>query len=229
MKTRSAVLATARHFLGVHEVPDGSNRTIIGALFGWNGVPWCAEFVCMCLLRVGFDIRKNASAHGLAEQLVHAGWQKIAPKDVRSGDIVKFVFSHIGFCEARKDSGRVITIEGNHGNSVARAIRANSSIDYGVRPPYTPEVPAPKPAHPEYTTPIRKGDKRKALVAFVQQRANVWLRHLHYPHALLATDGVFGPVTAAAILWLRNHFFPKGAKEVPVVGPRTFAWLLTNP
>lgn len=45
MSTPTLVLSQARRRLGIQENQPGSNRTPIGAEFGWNGVPWCAEFV----------------------------------------------------------------------------------------------------------------------------------------------------------------------------------------
>jgi hypothetical protein len=135
--TKATFLAVARRWLalGIHE-HNGDNRTLIGQTFGWNGVAWCAETVCVFLLEAGFKVTKNAGAHELAAQQVAAGWQKIAPTDVQGGDIVLFTWSHIGICEARRDANSIITIEGNHNDALMRAVRSNSSIAYGVRPPF---------------------------------------------------------------------------------------------
>jgi hypothetical protein len=43
--TADALIAVVQkwHDDGVHEVPAHSNRTIVGQLYGWNGVSWCCE------------------------------------------------------------------------------------------------------------------------------------------------------------------------------------------
>lgn len=142
-RTLADMLYQERKRVGIRENPMGSNRTSVGVEFGWNGVAWCAETVSVCLIDAGFKIRKNASAAGLAEELVRMGWKRVSSGSVRQGDIVKYTFSHIGFCEARRDSGHIVAIEGNHADRCMRVTRANSSIDYGVRPPYVPSVPGP--------------------------------------------------------------------------------------
>lgn len=148
MPTISNVLRQARKRIGIQESPAHSNRTPIGAQFGWNGVPWCAETVCVCLIDAGFHIHKNASAPGLYSQLKAAGWKALTPSKAQAGDIVFFswpgtssTIDHTGIVEGRKADGRLITIEGNttlaNGNDgVARKVRATSCVAGIVRPPY---------------------------------------------------------------------------------------------
>ena len=148
MPTRTAVLREARERLGIQESPRNSNRTKIGAQFGWNGVPWCAEYVCVCLLDAGFKIRKNASAPGLCSQLKSMGWKHRPGREAQAGDIVFFswpgtssAIDHTGIVEGRTKDGRVITIEGNttlsNGNGgVARKVRALNCITGVIRPHY---------------------------------------------------------------------------------------------
>ena len=40
-----AVLNVIRPLVGLTENPPGSNRTLIGEWYGFDGVPWCAETV----------------------------------------------------------------------------------------------------------------------------------------------------------------------------------------
>jgi uncharacterized protein YgiM (DUF1202 family) len=167
MPTKSSVLAQARKWIGTHESPSGSDRTPIGVRFGWNGVPWCAETMWVVLTDAGFHTAKNASAHGLCEQLISQGWKRVSASSIQSGDIVKFTFSHVGICEARRNSGSIITIEGNHNRACMRVVRGNNSISYGVRPPYTavstkaPTVPAKKPAYSRFKVNATKLNLRK--------------------------------------------------------------------
>jgi len=187
--TRATTLAHARELIGIREIPPGSNKTPIGVEFGWNGVPWCAETVCVILLRAGFAIKKNASAWGLGRQLVKAGWKKISPDKLEAGDVVVFKFSHVGICEARKDATRLVTIEGNHGDRVARAIRSESVIDYGVRPPY-----AASPVKPKKHPVLSVGDTGKAVVALQK-----YLIHKGFSCGKAGADGDFGGDTRKAV------------------------------
>ena len=153
MRTVNDVLSQARKRLGIRENPPGSNRTPIGVEFGWNGVAWCAEFVCVCLLDAGFKFPKNASAHGLTDELRRLGCKAVPVKDAAPGDVIDYTFSHTGLCEGRDSHGNVIAIEGNHGDRVARVVRAQSSIARITRPPYAkpapvPVVPAAPTLHP---------------------------------------------------------------------------------
>lgn len=148
MATSSTVLRQARKYLGLEENPRNSNRTRIGLKFGWNGVPWCAEFVCVCLLDSGFKFHKTASAPYLCTELKSHGWKQVAKSKAKAGDVVFFTWpgtsstiDHTGLVEGRKSDGRLITIEGNttlsNGNGgVARKVRALSLVAAVVRPPY---------------------------------------------------------------------------------------------
>jgi hypothetical protein len=148
MPTSVQVLRQARKRLGIQENPPKSNRTSIGREFGWNGVPWCAETVCVCLLDAGFHIRKTASAPGLYSELRSYAWKEATFSTARAGDVIFFswpgtssTIDHTGIVEGRTKDGRLITIEGNttlaNGNDgVARRIRARSCVAKVVRPPY---------------------------------------------------------------------------------------------
>jgi hypothetical protein len=148
MISKAQVLKQARKWLGTQEHPANSNRTPIGARFGWNGVAWCAEFVSVVLTDAGFPIVKNASAPGLHDELHTLGWRSVKNSQTRAGDIVFFswpgtssIIDHTGFIEGRHRDGRLITIEGNttlsNGNGgVARKLRARNCIAAILRPPY---------------------------------------------------------------------------------------------
>lgn len=148
MITATRVLRHARGYLGTQENPPHTNRTLIGAKFGWNGVPWCAETVCVILRESGFAIPKNASAPGLRDELIRLKWKNITPRRAKSGDVIFFswpgtssTIDHTGLVEGRTKDGRVVTIEGNtslpNGNDgVARKVRSLSCVAAVVRPPY---------------------------------------------------------------------------------------------
>jgi hypothetical protein len=130
--TQRRLLALERSQLGVHEIPDGSNRgprisyPVIGGVpsyqssTGAYAAPWCASFQQWTLLRVlghgladrsagVFYIKDWAWRHGL----VHA-----IPKPT---DLVAFVdgSGHIGMVETIGRTG-FWSLEGNEGNAVRR-------------------------------------------------------------------------------------------------------------
>lgn len=180
--TKEAVLAVARSFLGVVENPPGSNRTRIGVEFGWNGQPWCAMTVSLELIKAGFRITKNAGADELGAELLNIyHWQRVSRANLTSGDVVVFMFSHIAIVEARKDAGHVITIEGNHRDRCSRVVRANSSIRYGVRPPYSALIPKEVPKVPDTSWAIplvdlgNNSDRPDRVVAAAKAAGNAAL------------------------------------------------------
>lgn len=210
------LLSQARRRLGIAESPPGSNRTPVGAEFGWNGVAWCAETVCVCLLDAGFPIAKNASAQGLHDELLRYGWRRMEKHSAASGDVIFFDWAgvgridHTGLVEGRLPDGRLVTIEGNtslgNGNDgVARKVRALSYVASIVRPPYGGAASKP----PAKRTPptIHRGD------------AGGWVRTLQRKLGGLAVDGVFGPKTDAAVRkYQRSHHLAADG----VVGPITW-------
>lgn len=148
MIAASAVLKQARKWLGTQEHPAHTNRTPIGARFGWNGVAWCAEFISVILTDAGFPISKNASAPGLHDELRVIGWKSVKTSQTRPGDVVFFTWpgttsriDHVGLVEGKHSDGRLITLEGNttlpNGNDgVARKLRAHNCIAAIIRPSY---------------------------------------------------------------------------------------------
>lgn len=52
-KLSQRVAALAGHYVGVKEYPAGSNMTMFGKWYGWNGVAWCAIFVSFVLSHAG--------------------------------------------------------------------------------------------------------------------------------------------------------------------------------
>lgn len=233
----SDLLAAERHYLGVHESPAGSNRTSVGVEFGWNGVSWCAETQVVALRRAGFtEVPKNASAWGLGAALCNLrGWKKIAPANLKRGDIVVYTFSHIGFCETRTGSTTITAIEGNHNNACMRVPRSINLVKYGVRPPFAagavvaspkPPVVMPKPTpKPNLESLARlhypkvvvvKGSSLRSSVRSIQAALN------KKDKAKLTVDGVFGSNTETAVKEFqhKNHLTDDGK-----VGPATWTKL----
>lgn len=106
---------------------SGNNNTKYGAWFGYNGVAWCAIFVCWCANQAGVStsvIPKVASVSSLMSfAKSHNKWQ---PKGngyrPTPGDILiqkSAGASHTGIV-VKSDSSRFYTIEGNSSNRVAQ-------------------------------------------------------------------------------------------------------------
>ena len=128
-------LAEARRFVGVAEIPPGSNRTPFGRWFGADGEPWCAIFLSYCF-KIGAGIALCGGAAGpgvnmngcayvptLERWLRETGqWIADAPQ---AGDIVIFDWNggdpdHAGIVERRLGAKRFSSIEGNSDGCVAR-------------------------------------------------------------------------------------------------------------
>jgi len=89
----SKIVEIARKEIGTVEVPENSNRNKYGKWFGYDGVPWCAEFVSWCyamadeqLPNIGFKKGFAGCQTGYA-YFKKMGW--ITDKPV-AGDIVLF-------------------------------------------------------------------------------------------------------------------------------------------
>lgn len=220
MPTTRDVLSEARRRLGIQESPRNSNRTPIGVQFGWNGVPWCAEYVCVCLSEAGFKFNKSASCTALHHEFKSKGWKTVSLSNAQAGDVVFFnwpgtayAMDHTGFVEGRKADGRLITLEGNttlsNGNGgVARCVRAKSLVASIVRPPYTGKLSTLKPIKQHQMPPmIQLGQK------------GPWVRSLQMRLGKLAVTGNFGPKTRDAVCAFQkaHHLTADG-----IVGSKTW-------
>jgi hypothetical protein len=153
LPTRQQLLNVCRSYLGVHEDPDGSNRTIIGAKFGYNGVAWCQEGDVVCEHQAGMPTFKTAStmeavAHARKAGTFHKGTAGIQP-----GDSVYFHWptssrpddqpDHVERVEVVHGPNDVTTIGFNVGNAVRRVHRRANFLGY-ERHTFN-DNPAPRP------------------------------------------------------------------------------------
>lgn len=95
-----------------------------GPLAGDDGYPWCAAFICWCVMvavagrAITFKRPKTPSAWGLEDWSLEqdkSTWTLKPPgRDIQRGDIVIFKFSHVGIAVGPVTSdGYVPTVEGN--------------------------------------------------------------------------------------------------------------------
>ncbi len=162
MSTAAAFLDRARYYLALPTVenPLGSNDTIIGQNFGWNGVAWCAEFISVCLAESGLPCMHTASVYQ-ASQSAKAGTNGLGwlgrDATLRPGDAACFDWGgqgnpadmHIAAVEVPNPDGTFFTIAGNENDRVMRQVRDRTDVMGFIRFPFA--APAPIPAPP----PIR--------------------------------------------------------------------------
>lgn len=159
--TAQQYLSAFRTYLGVTENPLGSNRTIIGVEFGWNGVAWCAETTSVVAQKAGFGRRFWSASTDIWEANARAGvegarWmvKEITPIP---GDLPIWDYkrdgtaNHISAIESVRADGMFITLGGNESNRCQRAVRSRYGLRGFIRLPYRIlATPTPPPT----TTPI---------------------------------------------------------------------------
>jgi hypothetical protein len=204
-------------FVGITENPNGSNDTPIGAEFGWNGVPWCAETVSVACKRLGFPLHEAA----VIRIVQHAkagdwgiGWSS---RPVR-GAAVCFDWSgqgnpndmHVGIVTDVISPTLFRTIEGNYNNSVQKVLRNMSYVMgfatfpfAGAPSPAQPAQPTPaKPAgpivHPANPTTIPNFPGRVLRTPPNMQGGDVhtWQAQMKLRGWNITVDGIYGPGSA---------------------------------
>lgn len=90
MPTAADVVAKAKPDLGMKESPSGSNRTPIGAEYGWNGVAWCHEAVSVWAKRAG--LRPNVDFPWTASTPVGKAWFQAKGRWFHTPQVGDFVY-----------------------------------------------------------------------------------------------------------------------------------------
>jgi len=136
------VVEAAFSQIGVHEIPDGSNRGPEVDRYGGAGAPWCAYFVSWCYGHAdgGSPFGVLASALSLKEWGVKKNRIVTTPA---VGDVFVILrgttgHGHTGLiADVSADfsgGGKVSTIEGNSANAVRGILRDPSVFNCLVRP-----------------------------------------------------------------------------------------------
>lgn len=113
MGSAAGYIALARKEIGTTEQPPGSNKTPFGVTYGWNGVYWCAIFLCAQAMYYG--LRKNVDYPFTASVFQARAWAKKAGRwssTPHVGDWVVFTYSHIEVV-TKVEGSRIRTIGGN--------------------------------------------------------------------------------------------------------------------
>ena len=125
MKTKGQLIADIAYSeRGYTESPKNSNKTKFGKWFGFDGVAWCAIFVCWCYDKSGNRLPNIGFRKGFAgcqTAVAYFKKSKEVTKNPSVGDIVFFDwngdkrYDHTGIFNGWKDkkNGLFYTIEGN--------------------------------------------------------------------------------------------------------------------
>lgn len=140
--------------LGTREEPANSNKTRYGALYGYNGVAWCCQYIWAGFYECGlsklfYGGKKTASCTALMNWAKKAG--RWVTSGYKEGDIILYNFNsnaaseHVGYC-LKADEKWVTAIEGNtspndlgdqaNGGCVAEKRRSLSCVLGAFRPEY---------------------------------------------------------------------------------------------
>jgi hypothetical protein len=229
--TTEDVLNTLRTLIVLKESPPGSNMTPIGAWYGSNGVPWCAETVSYALYNGGFnDGQGNIAFPGATTP---KGWAYVPflerafrnagafDQTPRVGSAVIFAWNnpdvgdHTGLVESINDDGTLNTIEGNADDSLIRKRRDRTHIRGFCHPSYN-GAPSPQPpAHSSWpgrmimlTTPDMQGPD-----------VRTWQQQMASRGWVLSVDGDYGPQSHDACVRFQRD---NGLNADGVVGPITW-------
>lgn len=161
MATAEAAVRLFDSFAGTVEAPPHSNRTFIGAEFGWNGVPWCCESCWVVCHRLGVNFPHTASvAQAVADAKAGRFQLTWVPRGgvIRGGDMATYDWGgrgnpssfHIAMVRDPFDgTTRFQTVGGNENDAVRIQWRDRAFVQGFIRPAYTgtvivvPPVPAP--------------------------------------------------------------------------------------
>jgi len=142
VRARLMTLLNAEYSKGVHETPDGSNRSpVIDRYWGDTGIlgqPWCCAFVSTMLRRcLGYY---PFGQHHISVRLMYQVALEKGMLTSRPTPGCVFVMlnsdgtGHTGFGTAFAHTGWLATLEGNTGNRLKNGRRRASSIDAWLDP-----------------------------------------------------------------------------------------------
>jgi hypothetical protein len=148
-------LRKAGHYLGGHEgAPNRSGAPVIDecqALYGLQGVPWCACFVGFAVANSEASAKyktaaksiANPSTQVMADKARAKGWLLPGNGKAKPGDWFIIPGLHVGFVNSVGPGNTFTTIEGNHQDSIASVVRSWSD---GWQRISIPDVGDPGPA-----------------------------------------------------------------------------------
>ncbi|HKF77365.1 MAG TPA: peptidoglycan-binding protein [Candidatus Dormibacteraeota bacterium] len=198
MGTAADMIAQARALLGLGEYPPGSNHNKVTVWYGFDG-PWCdmaisyeaahSDNLPAVMGKFAYTV-----AHAEAFQ-AHSRWH-YGLGGARPGDVVFFDWEatgriagidHVGLIEAVHSDETITTLEGNTSNMFLRRVRNGAVVVGYGRPAYGDAAPMPPS-----DGILREGSVGQAVRALQSDLDRVM-------SSGLTVDGVFGPLTRAAV------------------------------
>lgn len=227
--TAEETIKYAHTFLGYTEKPPGTNRTVFGAAYGMDGVPWCAMFVWFVLTHGKVPIIKSAYTPTVAQWFKDQSRGFTDESKIEPGDVIFFDFAdsvhriqHTGFATGKPIEGRVPTIEGNtsagregsqdNGGGVFARSRSFAEIAYIGRPQYSDVEELPRFDLPKAKTWMGRGDTGADVITW-QRDLNRWMHHLRthrrnltFDFGHLDADGRFDSEVVNATLTFQRQY-----------------------
>lgn len=118
------VAKVASKYIGVREVPDGSNKSPQinkwSSYWSMSGVPWCGTFASGVLREAGVTDVSHPSTYMICKRAAEKGW-KTKPM---VGSLIVWCGKHVGILVEELSPGVWRTIEGNTSNQVAYRTRS---------------------------------------------------------------------------------------------------------
>lgn len=167
------VIKIASKYVGVREVPDGSNQSPQinkwAAHWGMKAVPWCGLYCSAVLREAKVTDVSHPSTYLICENAKKKGWiGKPVP-----GALIVWCGTHVGILVEELSPGVWRTLEGNTSNSVAYRTRSLSGATIVVPPEVAknPDIPAAKrqywledpSANPTLMGPWRRKSSRDSV------------------------------------------------------------------
>lgn len=198
MTTYAQVLAAAMSQRGVKESPMNSNRQKYGVWYGWNGVPWCDQYISWCFNQAGgLDLigGKSASVALTAQRMRAKGRYGSAP---RVGALAIFNnYSHIELVTGVNSNGTISTIGGNTSDGIGGSISNGGGVFANVRP----RSLIRGYCYPAFSVAVKQASTSRTVLT--RNPATV-KRIQHAIH--VAEDGAWGPITSkVATAAIRGH------------------------
>jgi hypothetical protein len=117
---RVRAFRVAQSLIGVMEQGGNNMGAMVSKIIRENGgggpEPWCGDFMAYCYRHAG---SKRVTRSWAAVRLLRGVLGISATSKPQKGDLVRFMFDHVGMFEKDNGNGTITTIEGNTGRSGA--------------------------------------------------------------------------------------------------------------
>ena len=140
-QVRNEFVKFLRQFIGIHEDSGEADKFVYGNDARQDAWAWCAGYPSYGLehTRAGevspwFKYVDNKLSVASYEYALDKAGTKVAPKDVKRGDIGLFdwegdgVYDHVAVISTHK-RGRIVTLDGNYSNMVKRNVYKDMGAD----------------------------------------------------------------------------------------------------